>query len=127
MVYDTHYTCVYNSPDVFLETDQVSNSEREFILDVLYRQDILNIFNMEDYNIDELTAAINELYEKIKINDKLIKIMIKLAGDISSMDDKLGLMIMFSFDYLYITHPCMCEFLETGQITNTLLDELLIK
>ena len=53
--------------------------------------------------------------------------MIKLAGDISSMDDKLGLMIMFSFDYLYITHPCMCEFLETGQITNTLLDELLIK
>ena len=59
MVYDTHYTCVYNSPDVFLETDQVSNSEREFILDVLYRQDILNIFNMEDYNIDELTAAIN--------------------------------------------------------------------
>ena len=127
MVYDTHYICVYNSPDVFLETDQVTNSEREFILDVLYRQDILNIFNMEDYNIDELTAAINELYEKIKINDKLIKIMIKLAGDISSMDDKLGLMIMFSFDYLYITHPCMCEFLETGQITNTLLDELLIK
>ena len=127
MVYDTHYTCVYNSPDVFLETDQVTNSEREFILDVLYRQDILNIFNMEDYNIDELTAAINELYEKIKINDKLIKIMIKLAGDISSMDDKLGLMIMFSFDYLYITHPCICEFLETGQITNTLLDELLIK
>ena len=127
MVYDTHYICVYNSPDVFLETDQVTNSEREFILDVLYRQDILNIFNMEDYNIDELTAAINELYEKIKINDKLIKIMIKLAGDISSMDDKLGLMIMFSFDYLYITHPCICEFLETGQITNTLLDELLIK
>ena len=127
MVYDTHYTCVYNSPDVFLETDQVFESEREFILDVLYRQDILNIFNMEDYNIDALTTAINELYEKIKINDKLIKIMIKLAGDISSMDDKLGLMIMFSFDYLYITHPCMCEFLETGQITNTLLDELLIK
>jgi hypothetical protein len=127
MVYDTHYTCVYNSPDVFLETDQVSESEREFILDVLYRQDILNIFNMEDYNIDELTTAINELYEKIKINDKLIKIMIKLAGDISSMDEKLGLMIMFSFDYLYITHPCICEFLETGQITNKLLDELLIK
>jgi len=127
MVYDTHYTCVYNSPDVFLETDQVSESEREFILDVLYRQDILNIFNMEDYNIDELTTSINELYEKIKINDKLIKIMIKLAGDISSMDEKLGLMIMFSFDYLYITHPCICEFLETGQITNTLLDELLIK
>jgi len=82
---------------------------------------------MEDYNIDELTTSINELYEKIKINDKLIKIMIKLAGDISSMDEKLGLMIMFSFDYLYITHPCICEFLETGQITNTLLDELLIK
>jgi hypothetical protein len=28
-------------------------------------------------------------------------------------------MVLFSFDYLYLVHPCICEFIETDKISET--------
>jgi hypothetical protein len=32
-------------------------------------------------------------------------------------DAEFGIMIMFSYDYLYLTHICISEFLDTGKIS----------
>jgi hypothetical protein len=41
------------------------------------------------------------------------------------LDEELtGLIIMYSFDYLYITHKCVSQFLETGNILPEDLHEL---
>ena len=35
-----------------------------------------------------------------------------LMEKINKEDPEMGLMIMFSMDFLYLSHPCFCEFLE---------------
>ena len=41
-----------------------------------------------------------------------------------SIDCEFGLMIMFSYDYMYLTHICISEFLETGAISEKNISNL---
>ena len=50
--------------------------------------------------------------------------------EICSQDSDIGLMMMFSMELLYLSHPCFCEFLEKGTISPdkfTLLKEEILK
>ena len=45
---------------------------------------------------------------------------------INKEDPEMGLMILFSMDFLYLSHPCFCEFLEKDCVSPeklTLLEE----
>jgi hypothetical protein len=122
-MYNTKYVCIYNSKDVFLDTDEVTNSEKDCILNILYRQDILSIFELEDFDEKVINDSIFELYEKVKTNFKIKKLIIHLAQQMMTNDEKLGFLIMYSFDYLYITHKCISQFLETGDISEENMNE----
>jgi len=122
-MYNTKYVCIYNSKDVFLDTDEVTNSEKDCILNILYRQDILSIFELEDFDEKLLNQSIFELYEKVKTNFKIKKRIIYLAQQIMSNDEKIGFLMMYSFDYLYITHKCISQFLETQDISEENMNE----
>jgi len=116
-MYNTKHICIYNSNDIFLDTDIVTSSEKDCILNILYRQDILSIFELEDFDEKQINQCIFEVYEKVKDNLKLRKIMIDLGEQIMTNNEKMGFLIMYSFDYLYVTHKCISEFLETGEIS----------
>jgi hypothetical protein len=122
-MYNTKYVCIYNSKDVFLDTDEVTNSEKDCILNILYRQDILSIFELEDFDEKLLNQSIFELYEKVKMDSKIKKIMIHLSQQMMLNDEKIGFLMMYSFDYLYITHKCISQFLETGDISEENMNE----
>jgi hypothetical protein len=129
--YNTKYVCSYNDSDVFFESESVILSENEkiFVREALYRRDLCNIFNIQDQCFDEkiITPIICDLFKNIN-GEKFIKsCMTKISNNFFySSDLELGFMILFSFDYLYLAHPCMCEFIETGKIceTNNSLIEL---
>jgi hypothetical protein len=72
---------------------------------------------MDDYNEKEMDRAIQELYEKVRDNKELKECMLKSASHFMSIDENFGLMIMFSYDYMYLTHICISELLKTGKIT----------
>jgi hypothetical protein len=116
-MYNTKIVCTYNTSDVFLESDNITDEEKEFIRDTIYRQELLNILGMDDYNENEMDKAINELYEKVKKNNELKECMVKLASHFMSIDETFGLMIMFAYDYMYLTHICISEFINTGKIS----------
>ena len=40
--------------------------------------------------------------------------MKNMAATIMSEDEQCGLLIMYSYDYMHITHKCVSEYLETG-------------
>lgn len=125
-MYDTKFDCRYHKEDVFLETDQVSEKEKTFIRNILYKEDLLNIFNI-DYSddIDVFENVINELYEKISNCKELNKLMKEKAGNVLfSNEIKDGLTILYSYDYMYITHKCISEYLEIGNISQENLDLL---
>lgn len=129
--YNTKYICTYNNSDVFLESELeiLSEHEKTFVRDALYRRDICNIFNIEDDCFDEKIIAnnISILYKNIN-GEKFIETCITKISNQFFCNSNLELcfLILFSFDYLYLVHPCISEFIETGKIieNNNLLNEL---
>jgi len=115
-MYNTKVVCTYNLSDVFNPSDVISDEDKDFIRDSLYRQELLDVLGMDEFNENEMNRAIHELYEKVKNNTELVSCMTKIAGRFLSEDLELGLMILFAYDYMYLTHTCVSEYLETGQI-----------
>ena len=125
-MYNTKFECRYHKDDVFLETDQVNEEEKNYIRDLLYREDFLNIFYI-DYNdvFDVFETTMNELFEKIKNCSELNKLMKDKAEKLLlSTDLKSGLIILYSYDYMYLTHKCVSEYLETGCVLPENIDIL---
>ena len=116
-MYNTKAICTYNTSDVFLKTDNVNENEKETIRDALYRQELLNILAMEEFNEEQMNKAIHELHERISCCQELKECILKLSSSFMSTDEELGLMILFAYDYMYLSHICISEYLETGQIT----------
>ena len=122
--YNTKYKCRYYKKDVILPNDNVSNDEIDYIRNMLYQKDYLNIFFIEneDKPIDEndlkiLSDAVYDLYEMVKDNDILKIFMEKAASKIMTEELQLGLCILYSYDYMYIIHNCVSEYLDTGFIS----------
>ena len=122
MNYNTKYVCSYNDSDVFLESEiQVLNDdEKNFIREALYRRDLCNIFNIDDQVLDEtkISDNIKNLYKIINGQKFLNLCITKISNNFfCSSDLELGFMVLFSFDYLYLAHNCISEFIETGKIS----------
>jgi hypothetical protein len=116
-MYNTKVVCTYNTSEVFLEEDNVREEEKAFIRDAIYRQEFLDILGIEDFDDSEMESKIHELYKKVRDNPFIKECMVKLSGQFLSVDCEFGLMIMFSYDYMYLTHICISELLDTGIIS----------
>ncbi len=129
-MYDTKFECRYHREDVFLDTDKVNDYEKSFIRDILYKEDLLNIFSIDCFNdedFDIFSNVITELYSKIKDCLPLNECMTRMAGKVISEEPQTGLCILYSYDYMHITHQCVSEYLENGSLSEEnmkLLDEI---
>jgi len=124
-MYNTKYICTYNDENVFNEDDKVSESDKDFIRDALYRQDILNIFELDEFELENININLKELHDKIKNNEDINIILKKYAGIYLSEDTEFGLLLLFSFDFLHIFHPFICEYLEKGEISKEKYNKLI--
>jgi hypothetical protein len=43
--------------------------------------------------------------------------MLKLARRLMTADEEYGLLILFAYEFMHLTHICVSEYLETGQIS----------
>lgn len=124
-MYNTDYICRYNKDDVFLETDDVNNQEKEYIRDLLYKEDLINIFSLnENDDFDCLNNILIELYNKIKNNEELNTCMIYASSKLLSEDKLTGLCILYSYDFMYLTHECVSEYLIFNSITENKIKKL---
>lgn len=123
-MYNTKIVCTYHTPDVFLATDEITLSDMEFVRDTIYRQELLDIFAIEEFSTDEMNRAIHKLYESLKECAELRACMRKLAERVMSVEEEYGLMILFAYEFMHLTHICVSEYLETGKISQTNLSTL---
>lgn len=123
-MYNTKYICTYNNNDVISENDDIDENQKQFIKDVVYRQDLLNIFDMVDFNDDIINDSINNLYIQLESNEKFNDLMLLSASKILSTDLKIGLMMLFSFDLMFLSHKCIGEFIDTGEINHEYIQKL---
>jgi hypothetical protein len=50
--------------------------------------------------------------------------MKKMAAKVMSEDPQTGLCILYSFDYMYLIHECVSEYLDTGFISLDSIDRM---
>ena len=64
-----------------------------------------------DYDDDRMCKIMSELFELTKDNALFQSLYDLAAAKLFSVDRQLGQGILFSYDYLYLFHACMCVFL----------------
>jgi len=119
--YNIFYKCNYHNYEDKKELTEkeefqsFSGEEKYYLEKKIYQDDLLNIFGIETENEfigDNINPIIHDLYLKLEKDKGFKALMEKLGGE----DPEMGLMMMFSMDLLYLSHPCFCEFLEKGTI-----------
>ena len=115
-MYDLTYSCRYHREDVFLETDEANDYEKEFIRDYLYKEDLLEVFNIENGDISLLEKSIDDLYNEIKECAELNEVLLFVASTHNSTDPTIGLCVLYSFDFMNLTHICVSEYIKNKTI-----------
>lgn len=125
-MYNTKYICTYQDNNIFNENEinTITEKDKEFIKDALYRNDILHIFDIEEFDLDIINNKLDDLYEKITECDELNAILKKISNIYLYEDLKMSLLFLFAFDFLYLAHPCICEYLEKKTISKENLTKL---
>jgi len=134
--YNIEYLCKYKNEfeiNKFKELMITENNDIDIEIDIeseLYRLDILNIFQMDNYKDNTIMNTIDEIYECfINKNEnpqiiKFRKILNKSSQLFMSSDERFGLTVLFSYEYLNIAHECICEIIKTNDINENTLNIL---
>jgi hypothetical protein len=117
-MYNTEYKCIYNKDDLFIDSDNLSEENKSLIRDELYRSDILHIFNLDEYNEECLSTKFDYLYYKISDCNQLMNCISNLMNEYYGFneDNKFGIIFLFTYDNLYLFHPCISDYLLDGVI-----------
>ena len=121
-MYNTKIVCTYHTPDVFLATDEITLSDMEFVRDTIYRQELVDILGLEEHDETLMSDALHKLYERLKECTELRACMLKLARRLMTAEEEVGLLILFAYEFMHLTHICVSDFLNRGE-----LDEMNIR
>lgn len=94
--------------DEFMREEEISHA--------LYQANLLECFNLTEFSESIINKEIEKLYSIFKAHERFKKCMKKVANFYMSEDCSIGLMLLFSYDYLFLTHVCICEYLETKEM-----------
>jgi hypothetical protein len=123
MVYDSKHICTYQYYDSKFKnhiplsmtfTEEVE--ECEFSSDLIYKSDILQVFKLTEYDDDKIHHEIKSVFEILKNNEKMVDCIKKLANRFMTEDLEFGVTLLFSYDTFYITHLCICDIIEKGEV-----------
>jgi len=114
----------YNTNNLLIEYR--NNSEYRDILRTVFNMKVdptdiaIQYETIDDETLDELTYDENIIMREIKIiyknteNNVLFQELYDLsAAKVISIDRTIGICILFSYDYFYLFHACLCVFLKS--------------
>ena len=109
-MYNTQIKCTYKDLD---------NGTEEFaqLAEDKYFKEFLQVFGVDSYCDDIVNKIIQGLNEKIVENENMVELLKKMASTFMSEDPEIGLMVGFSYHYFFFLHPCICDLLESGSIS----------
>ena len=124
-MYNILYECSYNKDTMV--TNSYNLEEKTEIQNMIYREDILNIFGLQNFDEEIINREIEIIYGELQDVTEISIISSKLAASFLSEDKLLGFSILFSFDFLYLIHPFICIFKNTKVLDKQLINKLLEK
>ena len=133
-MYNVEIVCVYPYYDdellphcpMQLEPDfmkeYVDSLKTEELSNCLYKANFLESFNLNDYNEEIINREIKWLYILLVRHDRFKECMRRVCAKYLFEDLNMGFMILFSYEYFFLTHACVCEYLKTNEMPT--LDKL---
>jgi hypothetical protein len=135
-MYNSQFISTYSYYDPELRNK--FHSEEEINLDdvkefeelshVIYQADLLRAFGftVEDLEseIEFNTELMHQLYNEFKIHPIFLECIEKSKNKHLCQDLEAAFITLFSYDYFFLTHKCICEHLTSGNISDKNIDNL---
>ena len=120
-MYCSDFICTYKS----LNNEVDSN--------LMYQQQLLQAFDVKELdNFDNISQEITNIYNKLKENKDVKKILecLKINGPnmfllFDKNDNEMLFQILFSYDYFDLFHRCLIDYYKSNCITKTHIDLLM--
>lgn len=124
MLYNFNVIITYNYYDaMFYDFNKQQNFDLSIVdikdmtndvTEYLYKQEILAVFDLEEFDETIMNSKIIELYELMSKNEEFAAILSVAAGKLLSEDLCVGFMMLFSYHYFFLLHRCICDFLNSS-------------
>jgi len=137
-MYQTDFICTYTM------FSDISHDDQE----ELYRIQLLQAFDLKEWNDDKINETIEELYSSISSNDcfkdvflkakqntdiiQLLEIYMLNSGENETLDENeiiyennILFKLLFKFEYFHLTHRCIIDFILNKSIDNKYINNLL--
>jgi len=104
--------------------------EFEELSEIIYQADLLRAFG---FTVEDLEAKIelqlnaeliHELYSQFNVHPSFAECIEKAKNKHLCEDLEYGFIALFSYDYFFLTHKCICEQLNNGNIKAESIDNL---
>ena len=136
-MYNSQFVCTYSYYDPALreyyhkdiEFDIEDVKEFEDMSEMIYQAELLQILGLSEafnpnVNIEFEANKVIEIYDKIKKNAAFMECVEKVMQVHSYEDLETGFVSLFSYDYFFLTHKCICDFLTNGKIEDINISNL---
>lgn len=133
-----YHIITYNDPLLCEKFNIKDEKEQNQLRDIIYKYDLLRIFDLDDFLEDVINEKIKNLYNIMIKNDDILTVCSTLhkmnfnyvtihkndLHELNNNDNNDGnnnkyyesFIILFSYDYLHLFYPCICEFILHGNI-----------
>lgn len=131
MVYNSKHICSYQYydskfkdiiPNNLIITEEVEQCEDS--ADLIYKSDMLQAFNLTEYDDAKIEEEMKTLFEILKNNEKMVECMKKMAHRFVTEDIEFGFVLLFSYDTFFATHLCICDIIEKSDISEDNMNSL---
>lgn len=123
----------YNDPLLCEKFNIKDAKEQNQLRDIIYKYDLLRIFDLDDFLEDVINEKIQNLYNIMIKNNDILTVCSSLhktnfnhvsihKNDLHELNNDNhneyyeSFIILFSYDYLHLFYPCICEFIIHGNI-----------
>jgi len=97
--------------------------EFEDMAEMIYRNDFLSIFGTDE----ECVSFPKELFNQIRNDECMDQIIQLIKKKHSCKEDEDAFIYLFSYDYMFLTHKCICSFLENRKLSGDEIDFINLK
>jgi hypothetical protein len=97
--------------------------------DTQYRKELLDVFNIEQYDHQTIMQCMKIIFEKYKLHNQVINILQTLIENETKfpieLDQETAFMMMFSFENFYFFHKALVELERDENINNQLYNKII--
>jgi hypothetical protein len=138
-MYNSQFVCTYSFYDAELR-DSYHNDGRfdledveefEELAELIYKTDLLRALQ---FTVDEVESSgdnicfNNEklfgLYDIVKIDVEFMECIEKSKEKHACEDLETGFVTLFSYDYFFLTHKCICDIMNCGKVEEGNINQL---